>query len=385
MLKRFTVALFMTAVSASAADAELAQDRMWALMAERLFPAVEVLEPDRLPASTSEILSARRRRMTSCRDDVRCRITAARWTDNEIKILADAAPAAINPTAAYVPPDDGIKGEVARQLEGLNGILDVYGLGTPPRYPEADGPKVISDRPPASQAIVEYAVELADAGKNDPVTKLDPSIALAIGLLDANDRSEPIAFEPLDRTINAAAAAQAKFVYWSSFAYSAILVLGIGPDDLATPLSARSKLNLRIAAQSFADGTAPFLIVSGSNVHPRGTRFVEALQMREALIGRYGIPANRIIVDPYARHTTTNIRNATRRLISIGAAMSKDLLIISNPDHITYIAGPDFLERSRTELGYQPARVIKRTASTAVTVRPSISSLRVDPMDPLDP
>ena len=107
-----------------------------------------------------------------------------------------------------------------------------------------------------------------------------------------------------------AAIARARTLDWSHYPYTAIVVPGIGPDDLDVSLSARGKLNVRLAAARFAQGLAPFTLVSGGRVHPRGTHYAEALEMRRALMERFGIPGDCIVVDPYARHTTTNLCNA---------------------------------------------------------------------------
>lgn len=361
-------------------------DAHWSSMAGNLFPALEAIRADRLPADAGTMLAARRLRIARCGDDLPCIITSTRWTAEEIKELADGASRALaRDGRRYVPPDDGAGPEVARQLSGLNAILDVYGLGSPARYPQIDGPVVAPGTTPESLANVRYAIQLARAGGADPATALDPSIGLALALLDANDRNEPAAFEPLDAIYNKEAMAKAKTLDWARFRYSAIVIPGVGPDDLATPLSARGKLNVRMAAERFRDGGAPFIILSGSNVHPRGTHVAEAVQMRQALIERFGISAADIVIEPYARHTTTNLRNATRRLVALGAPLAKDVLIVTNADQSRYIESAEFSHRNAVELGYQPGTIGARLSATELTFRPSASSLRVDPMDPLDP
>ena len=361
-------------------------DTHWSSMAGNLFPALEAIRADRLPADAGTILATRRLRIARCGDDLPCIITSTRWTAEEIRQLAGGAPRSLAmDDHRYMPPDDGVEPEVARQLSGLNAILDVYGLGSPARYPQIDGPVVTPGTTPESLANVRYAIQLARAGSNDPVTALDPSIGLALALLDANDRSEPAAFEPLDEVYNKEALAKAKTLDWARFRYSAIVIPGVGPDDLATPLSARGKLSVRMAAERFRDGVAPFIILSGSNVHPRGTHVAEAVQMRQALIERFGISAADIVIEPYARHTTTNLRNATRRLVALGAPLAKDVLIVTNEDQSRYIESAEFSHRNAVELGYQPGTIGARLSATELTFRPSASSLRVDPMDPLDP
>jgi hypothetical protein len=379
-------AIFAAAFVPRPGHAAPAADAQWAAMAANLFPAIEAIQPDQLPADVKKMLATRRSRIKACQDDLRCSVEKSRWTDGEVNLLAGAAERAIaTGRGPYKAPDDGVRSDVARQLAGLNNILNVYGLGMPARYPEIDGPATIPGSTPESLANVRHAFDLAEAGRSDPATALDPSVGLAISLLDANNRNEPAAFEPLDAKFNSEALAKARAVDWTRYRFSAIIAPGIGPDDLTTPLSARSKLSVRMAAERFADGIAPFIIVSGANVHPRGSRMVEAVQMRQALIERLAVPADSVVIEPYARHTTTNLRNVTRRLISLGAPLSKDALIITDQDQSHYIESSQFFERNQAELGYQPGKIGPRHSPTELTFRPSISSMRIDPMDPLDP
>ncbi|ESQ83640.1 YdcF family protein [Asticcacaulis benevestitus] len=324
-------------------------------------------------------------RLDACQHVTACILNAAIWTDGEIDDVATAAaraPASL--WTKFALADDGIKAQISRELRGLNGVIQVYGLGQAPRYPLIDGP---IDATGSSQfnATVADAVLLAEASEDDPAIGLDQSLELAIALLDVNDRDDAVRFEPLDKTYNAAAFARARTTDWKRYRYTAIIVTGIGPESLAVPLSARGKTNVRMAASRFADGEAPFVILSGASVHPKGSGFVEAIEMRKALIKRFGVPADRIIIDPYARHTTTNLRNVTRRLIAIGAPLDHDTLIITNAEQSKYIESPEFKVRNQTELGYDPGTVGARLSSFELRFRPSSTSLRVDPADPLDP
>jgi hypothetical protein len=280
--------------------------------------------------------------------------------------------------------DDGIKAQVSRELRGLNGVIKAYGLGVVPRYPLIDGPIDAPGTQPFDAAVAD-AVLLAQAGEDDPAITLDPSLELAIALLDVNDRDDAVRFEPLDTGFNAAALARARTMDWTRYRYTAIIIPGVGPEDLSLPLSARGKLNVRLAASHFADGQAPFVILSGASVHPKVTRYVEAVEMRKALIERFAVPADCIIIEPYARHTTTNLRNVTRRLTAMGAPLDKDTLIISNPDQIQYIESSKFIARNEAELGYQPGTIGARLSPNELIFRPSSRSLRIDPADPLDP
>lgn len=354
------ILLAMTAPGVAGADTAVRDARL-AVMAARLFPA---LGGHRLAGAGREA------RVAACAGAPACIVAAAILGDDEREALAARSPERAD--------------DVRRQVDGLNDILRVYGVGKLPRYPMIDG----SDAPFGSEAFaarVADAVTLAGAQRDDPAVAGDISLSLALALLDANSRDEAVAFEPLDQRHNAAAFARARSIDWGRYRYSAILVLGVGPDELTTPLSAKAKVNVRTAMGYYAKGLAPFLIVSGGAVHPRGTTHVEALEMRRALIERYGIPADAIVIDPYARHTTTNVRNATRRLIAMGAPLDRDILVVSNPVHVDSIASPAFVTRNARELGYQPATLSARIAPTAVALRPSRDSLRIDPTDPLDP
>ena len=107
--------------------------------------------------------------------------------------------------------------------------------------------------------------------------------------------------------------------------------------------------------------------------------------MRNALIDRYGVPADAILIEPYARHTTTNLRNATRLLMAMDAPMDRDAVIVCNPGQSASIESPQFVTRNQRELGYQPGQVGRRLSITELLFRPSRVSARIDPRDPLDP
>lgn len=380
MIRKTVIALSL--LLAQQVHAAPVRDQHWSLLANRLFPAL--VDMGAAPPGTA-VLAGRRARIDACKQEPACVLNAGMWTDAEIEAIAAAAAKA--PASSWrkaTLADDGAQAQVARELRGLNSIIQVYGLGAAPHYPLIDGP-IDAAGSARFNATVKDAVWLAEAGEDDPVPSLDPSLRLAIALLDVNDRNDAVAFEPLDMAHNAAALGRARTIDWKLYRYTAIIIPGVGPEDLSMPLSARGKLNVRMAAKRFADGEAPFVILSGASVHPRGSRFVEAVEMRRALVERFGVPAESIIIEPYARHTTTNLRNVTRRLAAMGAPLDKDSLIITNVDQSRYIESAEFAARNQKELGYPPGTVGTRLPPTELTFRPSAKSLRVDPADPLDP
>jgi hypothetical protein len=374
------------AVGAAPAVAAPVHDAQAALMARTLFPLMTAAGDASLGQQDSAMLAARRQRIDQCAHVPACVVKAAQWTDAERDALATGLATAFaqHPPAPGLIPDDGVRSQILREVKGLNSILQVYGQGAQPRFPKIDGPKDAAGSVD-STATLASAVMLGEAMEHDPVSALDPSTGLALALLDANNRGEAIAFEPLDIGINRVAVERARHLDWSRYRYAAIIVLGVGPEDTLTRLSPLSKLNVLTAARRFADGVAPFIIFSGANVHPRGTHYVEAVEMAHAAALRFGIPQDSILLDPYARHTTTNLRNATRLLSRLQAPQGRDVLVISNANHIKYIHSPDFITRNQSELGYQPAIVVSQTSDNELVMRPDRKSLRRDPLDPLDP
>ena len=170
-------------------------DQHWSLLARQLFPALSDLSNAHLD---NAVLAARRARIDACQQAPACLLNAGLWSEAEISELAAVADKA--PAAAWRKPalaDDGIPAQVRRELRGLNGILQVYGLGIAPNYPLIDGP-VDTAGSQHFNANVADAVAMAKAGADDPALALDPSLQLAVALLDANGRDDAVAFEPLD-------------------------------------------------------------------------------------------------------------------------------------------------------------------------------------------
>ena len=100
---------------------------------------------------------------------------------------------------------------------------------------------------------------------------------------------------------------------------------------------------------------------------------------------RFGIPAEAIIVDPHARHSTTNMRNAARLIYRYGIPFDNKPLVSTDPQQSDYIENPTFERRCLNELGYLPYRLVRRTSAFDLEFVPQIESLQADPTDPLDP
>ncbi len=108
--------------------------------------------------------------------------------------------------------------------------------------------------------------------------------------------------------------------------YDVIIVPGVSGDDQVGPLSHEARARLAVAATDWRRGQAPFILVSGGNVHPPGTRYNEAYEMRRYLI-EHGVPGDAILVEPHAQHTTENLRNSGRLMQRLG--LSRGLVATS--------------------------------------------------------
>ncbi len=368
---------------AGAGQAPVADKALQAL-SQRLFPLFTALGGDgtalaalsRQPA-VSSLIAARAERVAACRQEPGCIAQALMWREDEIAAVTAALPGGL---PAF---DDGIAAQATRELQGVNVILGTYGLGQVAAYPAIDGAGSIS--PQERRTWLHAAQWMAQTPRAGSLQGFDTSFDFALALLDGSTRTDAAAFLPLGSGLNEAAFARARQTDWRAFRYSALVVTGIGPELEDMPLSPGGKYHLRLAAQQFARGDAAFIIVSGGRAHPFNTPFVEAVEMRQALIERYGIPADRIVIEPHARHTTTNMRNAARLLMAMGAPLTQDTLVISNPVQSAVIGSPEFVARNRRELGYAPGAAGKRLSPTAIEWRPAAAAARIDPRDPLDP
>jgi hypothetical protein len=192
----------------------------------------------------------------------------------------------------------------------------------------------------------------------------------------------------------AALATFAAFTDWSSFAFPLLVVPGYTPTDAvpAPGVHSVTRRRLEIAAAAFADGTAPFVLVSGGNVHPRGTTVYEAVEMKKAIVPM-GVPADRILLDARARTSMTNLRNAGRVLLVHGLGRALVVTLgggIFGSDVFGqdfYFANPDlstFNFRCERELGYRVGALAK-DGDHRIAFTPAPEVVRVAFRDALDP
>lgn len=269
----------------------------------------------------------------------------------------------------------------AMYYRGINQIVNVYGLSKKGRYPDVDS---MSYDLKSSEYQNLLGNLITKTRQTSGVSFYEQPLKLAIGLLLLNKRNETSLFEPLDQNENKKARQQVKKTDFTRYPYTAVLIPGEGPED-DQPLAEAGKKRCDLAALSYQENKVPFLIVSGGNVHPFHTRFNEAWEMKKYLMEKYKIPASAIIMDPHARHTTTNFRNAGRYLINFGFPMDRPALCLTDKEQADYIIDPRFGNRNQNELGFVPYRGLKRISDMEIEFFTVHDVLFRDPIDPLDP
>lgn len=253
-------------------------------------------------------------------------------------------------------------------ITALHGGLDAYGVGELPAVELAD---VVAD--------VDAAAAPGSLAWWEPLSRTAIAATLRAG------RDEPVRYEPLDTGENAAALAALSSIDWAAFPYAALLVPGQGPTDPDTVLHPNSAQRADLAAARWRLGLAPLVVLSGGHVHPDRTPYSEAIEMKRYLMTTHGLPESAILVDPYARHTTTNLRNVTRVLVRAGVPTDARILVVTDFFQTLYIRDPGFQARCEDELHFRPYDALEALSPTDTCMTMVPLSLTVDASDLLDP
>ena len=274
--------------------------------------------------------------------------------------------------------------------KGINYCVNVYGGGDKPNYPLIDSIGFNTKDPlNPSKYAANYigflynsaSVLLLENSSNKLffTTKLNA----ALHFLEMNEREQAADFEPMENGENKLAVDKIKTINWNNYKYSVILIPGAGPDDPKQALSAEGRLRCKLAAILYKQGLAPFIVSSGGKVHPYKTPFCEATEQKKYLIEKLGIPASAIIIDPHARHTTTNMRNTARLIFRYGMPFSKAAITCTTKGQSFMIA--NMIPRCMKELNLAPYKNGNRLSETALEFYPLIEALHINPNEPIDP
>ena len=358
---------------------------------DKNFYALSLLkaEDPELGALRRTKVDALHKSVTTCALDVTCFAAAMKFSDAEIaqaaaalrRLHLDESALRASGTEILHPTFEAAWLDAAK---GINNIIDVYGTGKAPRYPQIDSVS-FDVKSQAYGQLVHTVAEDLDEQSGGLKLFFEPSLRFALYLLDINHRDEAGRFEPMERGENAAALERLRTIRWKDYPYSSIIVPGYGPDLAGWSFAPEGKLRCEIAARRFRQHKAPVIIVSGGYVHPNQTQYCEAMEMKKSLIRDFGVPAAAILIEPHARHTTTNLRNAARLIYRYAMPFARPALVTTDSFQSAYIESEGFSKRCDQELGYQPAKILQRLNAFDLVVAPHIESLQINPMEPLDP
>lgn len=344
-----------------------------------------------------------------CGKNAMCYIGRMQFSDQEIKIighrLADLYKTDnalgkmiqyhLIPSGCYIlfhneTPKDLLVKAWEQDAKGINYCIGVYAAGNKPNYPNIDSISLgIRDPKNPANFSVGYSNFLYNVSSvlvketvNNRLFFL-PSKLSALHFLEMNEREQAADFEPMAKGENRLAVQKAKTVKWDQYKYSVILIPGAGPDDPKMALSAEGMLRCRITALLYKQGLAPFIVSSGGKVHPYKTPFCEATEQKKYLIDKLGIPESAIIIDPHARHTTTNMRNTVRMIFRYGMPFEKPGITCTTRGQSAMIE--NMIPRCLKELNEAPYRNGKRLSETEIEFYPLIEALQINPIEPIDP
>ena len=358
-------------------------------------------------AALQRLAAAKRERLATsaatCEADTACHLDAMRWQEAEIQVVQqslrelyrrqESMRRLVDVTMRESGMFQRYHARVGEELlcqawsdaaAGINNLIDVYGGGRAPRYPAIDAAMydVKSDN---YRRLINITVNVLNDRQEELELFFHPPLRFGLSLLEINRRDEAGRFEPLHLGENRSGLRRIATIRWKDYPYSAIIVPGSGTDRLTLNFSPWGKMRLMLAAKRFREKKAPFIIVSGGFVHPNQTPFCEAVEMKKVLINDFGVAADSILIDPHARHTTTNLRNASRLIYRYGIPFDKAALITTDNYQSRYIESAEFMSRCDRELGYQPHKILARLSAFDMEFMPNLDSLQSDALDPLDP
>lgn len=338
--------------------------------------------------------------LKACGNDIACFAAAFKFTEDEINAIGirlshiykqgaplntllkdDLIPSGCYGLYGNLKPEELLAKAWAQDAKAINHTIEVYVEGAKANYPKIDSIGFnVKDK--SYPELVNTNALLGLNAKNNLF--FEPAMQFALIALEINERNDAGDYEPMMSTVNRASLSAIKKTNFSAYRYSLILVPGEGPEEPGTELSAGGMLRCRLAVEQYKNGMAPFIMVSGGRVHPYKTKYSEAYEMKKYLMNVLQIPESVIIMEPHARHTTTNLRNAARIMFRYGMPMDKAALTVTVNSQSRYIS--DVMpQRCIKELGYEPYRLGKRLSDTALEFFPNIMSLQIDFDEPMDP
>ncbi|MBC6110093.1 YdcF family protein [Pedobacter fastidiosus] len=352
----------------------------------------------------SKILQAKKENITdavkNCNKDIGCFTKALKFSDSEIEQVGNRLATLytkdnslglliknhVIPSGCYnlyadLNASESLRKAWEQDAKAINHIISVYVEGQKPNYAAIDSISFNVKDKSYPEIVATNAILSLNSSNN---LFFEPSMQVALVALEINERNDAADYEPMISTVNKAALLSIKKTNFANYKYSTILVPGEGPEENGVELSAGGMLRCRLAAEQFHKGLAPFIMVSGGRVHPYKTKYSEAYEMKKFFMNTLQIPESVIIMEPHARHTTTNLRNAARLIFRYGMPINKPGLVVTVKSQSFYISEIMHL-RCIKELGYDPYKNGNRLSDTALEFYPNVNSLQIDFDEPMDP
>ncbi len=348
--------------------------------------------------------------LKNCERDGLCYTTKLAFSENEIKTVSERLKQlwqpgnAIDrlvknhliPSGTYIlfqnlPAADMLVKAWEQDAKGINFAIGVYAEGRKPNYPNIDSIS-FNTRDPRNNnnylynyvSLLYNTASLVVLENQSTHIFFNPSLTAALHFIEMNEREQAADFEPMEKGENKAAYDRIKTIKWSDYKYSVIMIPGAGPEEPNVALSAEGMLRCRIAAIQYQKGLAPFIVTSGGKVHPYKTKYCEATEMKKYLVEKLHIPANAIIIDPHARHTTTNMRNTVRLIYRYGIPFDKPGITCTTRGQSTMISNT-LIARCLKELNEAPYKNGNRLSETEMEFYPLLDALHINPTEPIDP
>lgn len=347
-------------------------------------------------------LEALTQTLANCKNNATCYIEAMKFSPEDIQLVSARLTALYNdnnalgklvrqhliPSGTYILFSKGTPQELLQKAweqdaMGINFTIGVYAEGKKPNYPLIDSIAYNVNDPRYGSFLYTPAYVILTECKDSKLF-FQPSMSSALQFLEINERVNAADYEPMAILANKAAVDKIKTTRWDNYKYSAIVVPGAGPDDPKMAFSAEGMLRCRMAAVQYQKGLAPFIIVSGGKVHPYKTKFCEAEEMKKFMMDKLHIPEYAIIIDPHARHTTTNMRNAVRLMFRYGMPITK-LAITSTSRGQSLMITNTLQARCQKELQEVPFKNGERLSETEAEFYPVLDALHINPTEAMDP
>jgi hypothetical protein len=348
--------------------------------------------------------------LKNCDRDGLCYTTKLKFSETDIKAVGDRLKQLWQPgnaldqlvknhlvaSGTYIlfqnlPAADMLVKAWEQDAGGINFAIGVYAEGKKPNYPNIDSIS-FNTRDPRNNNVYLYnyvsllynTASLVLLENQANALFFVPSLTAALHFIEMNEREQAADFEPMEKGENKSAYDRIKTIKWNDYKYSVIMIPGAGPEEPNVALSAEGMLRCRIAAIQYQKGLAPFIVTSGGKVHPYKTKYCEATEMKKYLVEKLHIPASAIIIDPHARHTTTNMRNTVRLIYRYGIPFDKPGITCTTRGQSTMISNT-LIARCIKELNEAPYKNGNRLSETEMEFYPLLEALHINPTEPIDP